>query len=283
MTRLYGKNSRRIWELDTLRGIAVLAMLLDHLMFDLAEMRYYFADWGNAGGFLLQLERWGVAFQRSGVRFWGHYIFVSLFLLLVGISCTFSRSNGKRAFQVFCCGFAVTVVTRFMVTLGMLDEPIVWGILQVIGFSILLYMTVRNLWDNRYCMLAVGATLLLAGILIGWTDVPQADPIPAGLTSGQEIVWFIQNDLADVMWGLKWYGPDHFGILPCSGMVLVGGYLGKTLYAQRRSLLPALDGAWNKPFRYVGRHAIVFYLAHQPVTLGLVLLIGIAGGLTLSI
>lgn len=282
MERLYGKNSKRIWELDTLRGIAVLAMLLDHLMFDFAEMRWYFADWYKAGAFLRQLEKWGVAFQNSALRFWGHYIFVSLFLLLVGISCTFSRSNGKRAAQVFGCGLAVTAVTRFMVTLGMLDEPIVWGILQVIGFSILLYMTVCAVWNNRYFVLAAGFALVLAGILIDWNNVPHAAAVPAGLTRWQEIVWFIKNDAADVMLGLKWYGPDCFGILPCSGMALIGGYIGKTWYPERRSLLPGLDGGWNKPFRCVGRHAIVFYLAHQPATFGLLMLLGLAGGLTLA-
>ncbi len=283
MKPLLGKTRGRIWELDALRGIAVIAMLLDHFTFDLAELRYYFADWYAAGGFMRALEQFGTAFQNSALRFWGHYIFVAVFLLLVGISCTFSRSNVVRALQVLCCGLAVTVVTRFLVTIGFLDVPIVWGILQLIGFGILLYAAVAAVWDNRYFMLAAGAAFILAGILIRWYDVPAAQAIPDGLTRWEEIVWFLKNDAADVLWGLKYYGADHFGILPCAGVVLIGGYIGKTFYPERRSLLPKLDGGWNRPFRWVGRHAIVFYLAHQPITLGLVLLIGLASGLTLAL
>lgn len=286
MRPLYGKNKKRIWELDALRGLAVLLMLFDHLTFDLADISYYFSDWAKAGGFIRTLERWGTAFQNSALRAGGHYVFVVVFLLLVGISCTFSHSNVKRGLQVLGCGFAVTIVTRFLVIMGALDArigPIVWGILQVIGFSILLYAAITAVTGNRYVLLGAGAAIILAGILIDWTNVSQAAALPKGLTRWQEICWFVRNDLAQVMWGLKWYGPDCFGILPCAGVVLVGGYVGKTFYRSRRSLLPRLDGAWNKPFRFVGRHAIAFYLAHQPIILAVVLLLGLMSGLTLAL
>lgn len=277
MNCLFGKQRKRIWELDALRGLAVILMVFDHLTFDLSQLSWYFTDVGD--GSMAALERWSVAFQKSAVRFWGHYVFVTVFLLLVGISCTFSRSNSKRALQVLGCGFAVTIVTRYLVTLGMLDQTIIWGILQVIGFGILLY-AVADAFNNRYVLLLAGAGFILAGILIDWVNVPMADEIPYGLTRWEEIVWFVKNNLAEVMWGLKWYGPDCFGILPCAGVVLVGGYIGKTFYAERRSLLPGLDGGWNRPLTFVGRHAIVVYLAHQPLALGLVLLLGLLCGLT---
>ncbi len=283
MKPLIGKTRGRIWELDALRGFAVLAMVFDHLTFDLSQMRFYFSDWYKAGGFITRLEEFGTSFQNSGLRFWGHYVFVTVFLLLVGISCTFSRSNVKRALQVLGCGLAVTAVTRFLVTINFLDMSIVWGILQQIGFGILLYATVSALWDNRYFMLGVGALIVLAGILIRWYDVPAAGRIPSDLSWWEQMVWFMKNDAASVLLGTRWYGPDHFGILPCAGVVLIGGYLGKTFYSGRRSLIPALDGGWNKPLRWVGRHAIIFYLAHQPVVMAAVLGIGLLGGLTLAI
>jgi uncharacterized membrane protein len=84
---------------------------------------------------------------------------------------------------------------------------------------------------------------------------------------------------ADHPW-LLWLGvrPDPFStldyrpVIPWFGVVLLGVALGWALYGRRRSgsRLPAW-GAWRgwSPLRFLGRHALAFYLLHQPVILAL--------------
>ena len=41
---IFRDKRRRVWELDFLRGFAVLAMCFDHLMFDLMAFRSWFSN-----------------------------------------------------------------------------------------------------------------------------------------------------------------------------------------------------------------------------------------------
>jgi len=57
------------------------------------------------------------------------------------------------------------------------------------------------------------------------------------------------------------------------GIFLVGASLGKSVYASRRSLLP-----WRMPRTFVnfaGRHSLLIYIAHQPVIMGVLYLLGL--------
>lgn len=287
MKVLLGKRERgRVWELDVLRGIAVLAMVFDHLMFDFStSLHPQYGMFENLGGnrFMSWLYRVGLAFEMSAFREYAHYIFVSLFLILVGISCTFSKSNGKRAFMVGYVATGIYLATALLVSLDFLDEPIVWGILQNITFNIVLYMTVEAICRNRYFMLAVGCVFIIGGIAIDWTNIQHIPPMPHGLNWWQRFCWMLKGPFANVVMGTQWYGSDYFGILPCAGMTLVGGYIGKTFYAARRSLLPKLDGRWTVPFKWVGRHALLWYAAHQPLTMLITALLGLLCGLKLAL
>ena len=125
MKVLLGKRERgRVWELDVLRGIAVLAMVFDHLMFDFStSLHPQYGMFENLSGnrFMSWLYRVGLAFEMSAFREYAHYIFVSLFLILVGISCTFSKSNGKRAFMVGYVATGIYLATALLVSLDFLD------------------------------------------------------------------------------------------------------------------------------------------------------------------
>jgi uncharacterized membrane protein len=65
---------------------------------------------------------------------------------------------------------------------------------------------------------------------------------------------------------------DYFPLIPWLGIFLAGAALGKTVYASKRSLLP-----WQMPPNFVnfaGRHALVIYIVHQPVIMGVLYLLG---------
>lgn len=265
----------RVWELDFLRGLAVLCMCFDHMMYDLAYLiRGVFSNYNSVNNsFINRLGELARAYWRTsasgvyGFRFWGHYIFVFIFLFLVGVSCAFSRDNVKRGCQLFVVAWAFTGATFAARAMGFMDSGVVFGILDCIALSILCVAAV-DIATERIKPLNIFAPLVL-GVIVCAVGI------------GKEFwLWGVPFDrtfdashMFDYIIGTRGYGDDWFGLFPYVGAVLIGMYWGKAAYARRVSLLPVLDGKWNKPFCFVGRHALIFYIAHQVVIAALIVLL----------
>ena len=60
---------------------------------------------------------------------------------------------------------------------------------------------------------------------------------------------------------------DFFPLLPHLGWFLLGACLGRTLYREKKSLLPNFpsDNILVRFFRWCGTHSLWIYLIHQPV------------------
>lgn len=241
----------RFWEVDALRGVAIVMMVTYHLMWDL----WYFQIVSSE----TFLSLFWKLFQRTTA---------SLFLLLVGVSLTISYqrrlraltgadgaavspfvAHVRRGLYIFGLGVIVGLITRAAGT-GRVD----FGILHIIGVSIIItYPLLRYRWAN-----------LVAGLLI--------------LILGQ----YIQTIRVDTLW-LVWLGPrpafypavDYFPLMPWLGVVLIGIFLGNTLYtaAGARVQLPAVGG-WMplRVLQLLGRNSLLIYLVHQPLLYGLVYL-----------
>lgn len=256
------KEKKRIFELDFLRGVAVIAMIIDHFT--------YFADMSidmapsifsnylsvNSGWFNNFLTLCG-DFQGTLFRNVGHYFFATIFLTLAGISSSFSKNNFKRSGKVFIGALLITIAMAIVSLVTGDDFHIIFGILHLIGTSILLFALVQKFFPNKWLYLIIGIALVIWGFVIKWYNAPY--------------IYYIHNldfiKIIEVIMGYKVYGADHFGIIPCTGVFFIGAFLGETLYQKRKSLLPKLDGNWHKPFSFVGRHALIFYLLHQIVAL----------------
>ena len=123
-------GTARYPEIDILRGIAILMMILFHTIFDLTFFRIMPFDVEN--GF------W---------RFFA-YATASLFLLIVGISLSISHARASSRLQgramvekflfrgagIFCCGLLVTVGTWWYLQEGY----VIFGILHLIGVAVML-------------------------------------------------------------------------------------------------------------------------------------------------
>ena len=266
-----------MWELDFLRGLAVIAMCFDHLMYNCSHPRDFFSNFKvGMNSFADKIYTLATAYWKSGYndspgfRFWAHYIFVFIFLFLVGTSCAFSRDNTKRGSQLAVVALVFTGATMILRHVGILEDGIIFGILDCIALSILCASAV-DIATKKYKLLNIYLPLVLGTVIIAvgiskqfWT-----------------IEWdraFDSSHLIEYIMGTRAYGDDWFGLFPYVGAVLMGMYFGKAAYSARRSLIPVLDGKWNKPFRFVGRHALLFYLAHQVVITGIIMLLGICLG-----
>ncbi len=263
-------KTKRIFELDTLRGIAVIAMIIDHFTYFLSEEPYLFPSiftnydlintpWFNS------LVDFSLSFQMSAIREIGHFIFVSIFLLLAGISSSFSKNNFKRALKVGIAAGIITLVTICFSQITGENYNIIFGILHLMALSILIFAIVQKIFPNKWLYLTIGVFIVVWGFLINWYSSPYVEKPTL-------------SNIILIILGYNVYGADHFGILPCTGVFFIGAFLGELLYPQRTTLLPKLDHSWHKPFSFIGRHALIFYLLHQVISAIIIGLLGFLAG-----
>ena len=231
---------KRIWELDVLRGVCILGMVVVHLIYDLQT---FFSLPFLADSRLFDLiKQWG------GV----------LFLLISGICVTLGSHPVRRGLIVFACGLICSAVTTGMYFLNMADKSIIiyFGVLHCLGVCMLLWPLFKRLPVWALGLLGLGLTVLglwISGNVV--VDFPWL--IPLGLVPG---------DFAS---------SDYFPLLSNLGFFLVGAFLGKTLYRKKETLLPRVSPA--NPvlafFTRLGKWSLPVYLLHQPVITGLLYLI----------
>lgn len=228
---------KRIWELDVLRGLALLGMIAVHLAYDLVEL---FRVWEPKDPWLFYLAQdWG------GV----------IFLLLSGVCVTLGSAPVKRGLLVFGCGLLISGVTISMYLLGFAGSGIIiyFGVLHCLGTCMILWPVFRRcpVW-----LLAVlgGAMAALGLYLVNRVRIGD---------------WWL------VPLGVPCYGfssADYFPLLPNLGYFLLGAVLGKTVYRKQESLLPKHNNG-NPILRFLcwcGRKSLWIYLLHQPVLAGII-------------
>lgn len=282
---------RRFPEVDALRGVAITMMVMYHIIYDMQ-----FLGVRDFSAHALPI----LVFGRS---------IPVLFLLLVGVSLTLSynrvlrgggradnaagsgtenagrddkdgggghiarrRSMGagsaeppragvagrslftrylRRGAFIFAAGMLITLATMALMEEGY----IIFGILHLIGLSVVLaYPLITRTGEN----FILGALLVVAGL-------------------------FLQQMSFDFPWllwlGLKphgFYTLDWFPLLPWFGFVLFGVGLGNIFYRggeRRFSMEWGGKGRLAVTLQWLGRHSLVIYLLHQPVSIMLLFFI----------
>lgn len=229
---------KRIWELDALRGIALIGMIGIHLIYDLVDL-FGIINWRQPQWYLLFKNNYG-----------------ALFLLISGVSVTLGSRCVRRGMTVFCCGFLCTAVTFGMYLLGIADSGIIiyFGVLHCIGCCMMLWALFRRLPGWLLAVLGVGFAAAGLWLRYQYFDVP-AVLIPLGFAPG----WFASS--------------DYFPLLPNLGYFLLGAAAGRRLYREKTSLFPQVEAAGN-PLCVLGRHSLLVYLLHQPILAVLALGLG---------
>ena len=225
--------SKRIWELDALRGLALLGMMGIHFVYDLVDL---FGVWN------WQQPAWYLFFKNN---------YGAVFFLISGISVTLGSHPVKRGAQVFLCGFLCTGVTLGMYLLGFAGKGIIiyMGVLQCLGLCMMLWPLFRRCPD--WALVALGLAMMIAG----WYLRTQAFPF-----------WLL-TPLGFAPYGFT--SSDYFPLLPNFGYFLLGAVVGKRAYAGRKSLFP-MEKPPLGFLRWLGRHSLMIYLLHQPVLAAIV-------------
>lgn len=234
----------RLPVIDLLRGLALLAMALYHLSWDL---RFFgFVDWDLVGG-----TGWIAA----------RYLIAGSFLALVGVGLVLWHVQGRdwrrwaiRLNKVVAGAIAVTVATWFVIP----DQFIFFGILHCIAVASilgLLFLRLRPAVNLLLGFAVIALPILWRSTLFDhswllWTGLGTLPPR--------------SNDYEPLF---PWFGPVLLGIAAARWWLrgcAPGGSVG--------------GGVLGRPLRWVGRHSLAVYLIHQPALIGLLLLVGIALG-----
>lgn len=255
--------AKRITEIDILRGICVLLMIFDHLMYDLWGLApYLFKDFPLPGTFWESAATFAFNYWIWNVRKWVRLVIVFFFLALTGISCSFSKSNLKRGLILAGVALGVSLAT-FILSKVMSDMSyfISFGILHLISFSIIVVSLVELITKNKWVFLGISVAMITAGaFLLKETYV--------SYSSGEFWELFFKQFI-----GLITVGPDSYSFLFYGGQIFFGVFLGKLLYKERKSLI-FKKGYSNNPLTFIGRHSLIVYIAHQliiPVLLVIIL------------
>jgi len=240
-------KKQRIEIIDATRGLAVALMVAHHALYDMQAF--------------LGAPEW---FYHNPVFNVLQVIFVGLFMFVSGISSRFSRGNIERGVKALLLGVAISYVS-----IRILDMPILFGILSVLGTFMLFYGVTRKFWDNIPAKLAI--TLYIALIILSVLALRLFSPtseIPA-----------VRDILYVLGWNQQGYiSFDHQTILPGIFVFLLGTRIGEYV---KDGKLP--QWFYEKKFPFfpvVGRNALLIYILHQPVLYGITLLIMYLQGAT---
>lgn len=250
----------RIWEVDALRGLLILLVLLYHLYMCVDAFcinGYYKIDsyaWVNNSDPLHFWFNWGEngeiykSFLTPELRMIWVHAGVNGFFVISGISCLFSRNNKKNTVRLFIAAAFVAAFTYGLsVWTGDPTRFIRFGVLMCYAFCHLIYEFLLKKRSNE-TLLLIAMVALTIGYYLRYHGVP-AMKFP---------IFYI--------FGVKQIGDqssDYWPILPMLGWFLAGVVIGRKYYSEKKTLLPyRLPDKLTKPLQFLGRHSGVIYVGH---------------------
>ena len=239
------EKSQRAFELDLLRGVSVVMMILHHAIFDI---RYVFE---------IDAFAWQESFFFQNLL---RPPFVFLFLFVSGVCCSFSRSNYRRALKFAFVAVLFSLVFFIVSKITDSEMYIVSNVILILALGTFAYSVIESLErkkiikDPEIWIISLAVVVLVLNVLFNRTgsmDMPWLSPLHKSFETG---------------FGMA----DYMPVIPWISMFFSGALVGRLFYSSRRSLFPEPPSFLMKifaPLIFTGRNALVFYLFHQPVIL----------------
>ena len=228
---------RRYQVLDTIRGCALVSMLLYHASWDMVYM--FGANWPWYHGFAAYVWQQSICWT---------------FILLSGYCWALGRHQLRRGLTVFSCGALITAVTW----LFMRSNLVYCGVLTLLGASSLLLVPLAPALERVPAQAGAAGSFLLfllfRDVNAGFLGFEGARllALPAGL---------YRNHLTALLGfpPADFFSTDYFSLLPWFFLFLTGWFLFRLRPEEVREIrrVPVLTA--------MGRRSLLIYMLHQPV------------------
>ncbi len=228
--------NRRYQILDTIRGCALISMLLYHAAWDMVYL--FGADWPWYHGFAAYVWQQSICWT---------------FILLSGYCWSLGRRQLRRGLTVFLCGALITAVTWVF----MRSNLVYCGVLTLLGSSSLLLVPLAPALEGLSPRAGAAGSfvlfLLLRDVNAGYLGFEglRVAALPGGL---------YRNHLTALL-GFPpagFFSTDYFSLLPWFFLFLTGWFLFRLRPEEAREIrrVPAVTA--------MGRHSLLLYMLHQP-------------------
>lgn len=275
---LPSRRKTRMWELDFLRGIFIILMVMDHLFFDIGDYSMFGYAWshsGNAGAEkLVEFCRW---YWDHPIREWIHDIVLWGFFGLCGMGVVFSKNRWLHSAKILLCATIITSATIIGTQMGLSGLLMRWGVLQCLGTASLITAIIhtplkRHPYINAGVFIALGyACWLFNTLYLNTTSFPLEPEwlciISPSMGSPTQVS---PGDYFPLFGSILTEG--HLAV-PYISRVFFGAALAPLLYPFKKSLLPRLDGKWCKPVCLLGRNTLWVVIVHQVAIAALLALV----------
>jgi uncharacterized membrane protein len=218
----------RVFELDVLRGIAVVLMVFFHFGFDLAEFGY-------------------ASYETTVDMEWKVFraVILSMFLLAVGMSSYLAYANGVNKKKLFKNLFKLSLVSLVISIGSYVAFPHSWIYFGVIHFIVLAIPLSLVFLKVPRIALVLGLILMISYPL-GYLHMDYLHSL------GVEYL-HIPSFTVDVVSLSPWFG-----------MVLIGIFvMHKHIFNIKLS-----HNAFMQKMAFLGKHSLLIYLVHQPILFG---------------
>ena len=238
----------RLWQVDALRGLALLHMLVYHGMYDWVYIFGHSSGWYNIAA--------------PGCHAWQQYICWS-FVLLSGFSFAMARKPWKNGLLVAGCALVLTAVTA-----AALPSQAIWfGVLHLNACAVLLTWLLRPALEKlpaaaglAGCAALFFLTNQLPYGFLGFEGLRLA-ALPQSLYRAN-LFWLSLPDFS------RFSSADYFPLIPWLFLFWCGFYAWR-LFGRRAAARAGQAPAALRPLCAAGSHTLLLYMLHQPVIFGL--------------
>lgn len=228
---------RRYQVLDTIRGCALVSMLLYHASWDMVYM--FGANWPWYHGFAAYVWQQSICWT---------------FILLSGYCWALGRHQLRRGLTVFFCGALITAVTW----LFMRSNLVYCGVLTLLGASSLLLIPLAPALERVPAQAGAAGSFLL---FLLTRDVNAGYLGFEGLRFAALPARLYRNHLTALLGfpPADFFSTDYFSLLPWFFLFLTGWFLFRLRPEEVREIRPV------PLVTAMGRRSLLIYMLHQPV------------------
>jgi len=228
-------EQKRIWEIDLLRAIAIILMVVYHTVYDLNSFAGIDIDY------------------KSPFWYWEGKTAALTFILLSGISCGLSRRNTVvTGLKIFGLGMIVTVATYLF-----LEQYYVrFGILHFLGVCMMLYPILKRLDNSMLLVIAIVNAILAMPIDNMIVDTPLL--LPLGIMHSG----FASAD---------YYPLSPYLSVFVLGILAYKNYY----YKKQSLFHKLNFNLENKIVSQISKHSLLIYMIHQPIIIAIIYIVKI--------